>query len=172
MKTLVLISFFALSLSAKLLTSPIEAMQSHFGTETTVVKKNILLNKELFTKVQQAAKVKLDTKIYRVYIAKKADKAVGYGILISRKVRSKNAVTLYIIEDDQLQTIEIIAFNEPLEYIPSRTWQQQFQKVPVSKQLRLKKEIPTITGATLSARAVTDGSQVAFAIYKELFKGE
>ena len=38
--------------------------------------------------------------------------------------------------------------------------------------LRLSKEIPTITGATLSARSVTDGSRVAFAIYNEILKNE
>jgi len=34
------------------------------------------------------------------------------------------------------------------------------------------RDIPTITGATLSARSVTDASRIAFAIYHELLKGK
>ncbi|MCD6190216.1 MAG: FMN-binding protein, partial [Sulfurimonas sp.] len=66
--------------------------------------------------------------------------------------------------------IEIIAFNEPLEYLPSDKWNSQFENVSTDKMLRVSKEIPTITGATLSARSITDGSRVAFAFYNEVLR--
>ncbi len=159
------------SLSAEVLLSPIDAMKENYSKTSTISKKNILLSGEKFHKIQSDAKVKLQTKIYRIYIAKENAKILGYGILINKKVRSKNAVVMYLItKEGILKGIEIIAFNEPHEYIPSKTWTSQFQNIPTNKMLKLSRDIPTITGATLSARSVTDGSRIAFALYNELLK--
>jgi Na+-translocating ferredoxin:NAD+ oxidoreductase RnfG subunit len=170
MKKTFLFILLALSLSAKVLISPIDAMKANYSQDAKISKKNIMLSNIEFKKVQQQARAKLNTKIYRVYLAKKDNKIVGYGILINRKVRSKNAVVLYFISKRILQNIEIIAFNEPREYIPTKKWQSQFQNIPTNKMLKLSREIPTITGATLSARSVTDASRVAFAIYNEVIR--
>ena len=161
-----------LSLQAQILTSPIDAMKENYGADIEVSKKNYLLHSDEADKVQKLAQLKLDTKIYRIYTAKKGDKILGYGVLVSRKVRSNTAVVLYTIHDDTLQTIDIIAFNEPLEYVPTQTWQEQFNNVATDNYLQLNREIPTITGATLSARSITDGSRLAFALYNTLLKGK
>lgn len=163
---------FTSLLQAKVLISPIDAMRENYSQDAQVSKKNVLLNKNRFNSIQKNAKVKLDTKIYRIYTAKENNKILGYGILINKKVRSKNAVVLYFISKSTLQGIEIIAFNEPQEYIPTKQWNEQFKNIPTSKMLRLDREVPTITGATLSARSITDGSRLAFALYNELLKGK
>ena len=172
-KFLYLLLILALPLSAKILISPIDAMKHSYGSGSKVVKKNILLNKKQAKTVQETAKVKLKSKIFRTFKATQNAKTLGYGVLINRKVRSKNAVVLYIIsKDSTLLGIEIIAFNEPHEYIPSKKWISQFENISTDKQLRVGREIPTITGATLSARSITDGSRIAFAIYNELLKAK
>ncbi len=168
---LILSSLFALSLSAKVLISPVDAMKQSYGSEAVIVKKNILLSKIQASKIQKNSSTKLDSKIFRVFKATKESTLLGYGILINKKVRSKNAVVLYFISKDAiLKSIEIIAFNEPLEYIPSDKWNSQFEDVSTDRMLRVSREIPTITGATLSARSITDGSRVAFAFYNEVLK--
>lgn len=160
------------TLQAQVLISPIDAMKESFSPEATISKKNILLSGSEYKQVQQSAKIKLNTKIYRIFSAKVEDTILGYGVLVNKKVRSKNAVVLYIIEGDKLSSIEVIAFNEPLEYVPSKTWKEQFNNIPVSKNLQLNRDIPTITGATLSARSITEGSRVAFGLYNTLLKGK
>lgn len=173
MKIVITLSLlFLFTLQAQILISPIDAMREGFGSDTEVSKKNILLSNAKAKIVQKNAKLKLDTKIYRVFSAKKDNRLLGYGILINRKVRSKNAVVLYMIKDEILTNMEIIAFNEPLEYIPSKRWKEQFENRPTSKYLQLNREIPTITGATLSARSITDGSRLAFSLYNTLLKGK
>lgn len=159
-----------LNVHAQVLVSPIDAMHENFGTDTTIEKKNVLLNNKDFAKVQTRAKTKLNTKIYRIFIAKKKGDIIGYGILINKRVRSKNAVVLYLIQDAQLQGIEIIAFNEPKEYLPTKAWSHQFANRPTDTMLKLSREIPTVTGATLSAKAVTNGSRIAFALYNLILK--
>jgi len=168
------LTIFLLSsiLSAKVLLSPIEAMKENYSQNATITKQNILLSKEKFQQIQSSAKVKLNTKIYRIYTAKQDEKILGYGILINKRVRSKNAVVLYLISKGKLHGIEIIAFNEPHEYIPSKAWTKQFKEIATDTMLHLSRDIPTITGATLSARSVVDGSRIAFAIYNTLLKGK
>lgn len=159
-------------LQAQVLVSPIEAMQEHYSKDATITKKNILLSKTQFTQIQKSARVQLSTKIYRIYTAKKEKKTLGYGILINRKVRSKNAVVLYFIQNGILEDIEIIAFNEPKEYLPTKKWNAQFHNIPTDKMLKLSREIPSISGATLSARSVTQASRIAFALYNQLLRGK
>ena len=156
-----------------MLISPIDAMKAEYGEDVDVIKQNIMVKKEQGKIIQKNARVKLNSKIFRIFKAVKAEKIVGYGILINRKVRSKNAVVLYLISSDaQLLSIEIIAFNEPLEYLPSKQWKAEFENVSTENMLRLSREVPTITGATLSAQTITDGSRLAFAFYNEILKGK
>ena len=173
-KTINILLFLLLSteLFSKVLISPIDAMKANYGLNSTVTKKNILLSNIKFKNIQKNAKTKLNTKIYRIFTAKKDDVVLGYGILVSRKIRSKNGVVLYLIKNDKLQGIEIIAFNEAMEYITSSTWNKQFSNTPTDKMLKLNRDIPSITGATLSARSVVEGSRIAFAVYNELLKGK
>jgi len=159
------------SLFAKVLISPVNAMKENYAQYTSIQKKVLTLSPEQMHLVQQNAKVKLHAKKYTVYIAQKNKKILGYGILINKKVRSKNSVILYFIEHNELKDIEIIAFNEPQEYLPSKEWQKQFQNKKTTTNLQLSKNIPNITGATLSARAVVESSRIAFALYNNFLKG-
>ena len=161
------------SLNAKLLNSPIDVMKQSFGTKSQVTKKNIMLKNDQAKKIQKNARTKLKSKIFKVFRASKNGNTLGFGIIINKKVRSKNAAILYVISKDSvLKSIEIIAFNEPMEYIPSRTWIKQFENTSTDKRLKVGKEIPTITGATLSAQSIVDGSRVAFSFYEEILKGK
>ncbi len=169
---ILLFLLFSTELFSKVLISPIDAMKSNYGLNTTIIKKNILLSNVKFKNIQKNAKTKLNTKIYRIFTAKQDGVVLGYGILVNRKVRSKNGVVLYLIKNDKLQGIEIIAFNEAMEYITTSTWNKQFSNTPTDKMLKLNSDIPSITGATLSARSVVEGSRIAFAVYNELLKGK
>jgi len=156
--------------SANLLISPPAAMQHTFGAQCTVTKKNTLLTAEQAEAVSRTAQVKLETKIYRIYTATLDGKTVGYGILITRKVRQKDAAVLYMITPDgAISSIEIIAFNEPPEYMPQSAYLKQFEGKKESSGLRVGKEIPTISGATLSARNITDGARLALAVFQVVF---
>ncbi len=166
------LTLFVVSLaSAELLVSPAKSMQLAFSLDAHIEKKNILLSKEQVDTVEKETKNKLKTKLYQIYKATKDEHLLGYGILVSQMVRSKNCVVMYHISADKiLKSIEIIAFNEPKEYLPNQQWKKVFNTVSTLEPLYLSKQIPTITGATLSARAVTDASRTAFAIYNQVLK--
>lgn len=170
---LYLFIFLALPLSAEMLISPIDAMNQSYGAKSKISEDNILLTNIQAKKIQEESNVKLETNIFKMFKAQLSGKTVGYGVLINRKIRSKNGVVLYLISTDSvLKSIEVIAFNEPMEYIPSKKWISQFENVKTQTQLNLSKDIPTITGATLSAKSFVDGSKIAFALYNEVLKGK
>ena len=167
MKKLSLTLLFLSSLHAQLILSPFEALKMNFNENIVIQKKSILISKAQAKEVQQRAKVKLNTKIYKTFKVTQDDKLLGYGILVIQKVRTKTSAILSIITPDGiLKAIEIVAFNEPTEYIPSKTWVNTFTNLPLDDTLKLGKKIPNITGATFSARSATDASRIALAIYE------
>lgn len=167
MKKLSLTLLFLSSLHAQLILSPFDALKMNFNENIVIQKKSILMSKAQAKEVQQRAKVKLNTKIYKTFKVSQDDKLLGYGILVIQKVRTKTSAILSIITPDGiLRAIEIVAFNEPTEYIPSKTWVNSFKDMPLDNTLKLGKKIPNITGATFSARSATDASRIALAIYE------
>lgn len=170
---LLLLCLSALQLSAGILLSPQEVLKNSFGNDATIVEKNIVLKSAQKQAIQKAAKTKLNSSIIRTYKISKESQHLAYAILLSNKIRSKNGVYLYTINaQDVLESIEVVAFNEPLEYLPNDTWKQQFVQTPTTEHLNIPKNISTITGATLSARSITESANVAMQIYNIVLKAK
>ena len=94
-----------------------------------------------------------------------ASKVVGYGVLVLQRVRTKKAAILYLVSKEQkIKSIEIIYFKEPSEYKPNQAWKDVFIGKSKEDNLFSGKGIPTISGATMSARAIADASRIALTI--------
>lgn len=170
--SLFLLLFCAFSLNAKTIISPMDAMKQNYLQSDKITQEDLLITDANVLKIEQNAKTKLNTKSFKIFKAAKNGKNIGYGVLIDRKIRSKNGVALYMISaDSTLKAVEIIAFNEPLEYIPSKKWISQLNNTQSQNIEKVLKDVPPITGATLSAKNIIDGSSIAFAIYNEMLKG-
>lgn len=149
---------------AQVLGDPVALTQRTFLSKS-VEQKNIILTDPQMQQLSMASQQKIDSKLYRIYLAKNGEKTVGYGVLMNKKVRTKTAIALYLIGmDRKIKSIEIVAFNEPMEYLPTATWLNVFDQKSSANTLKLNQDIPTTTGATLSARAITDGARAALAL--------
>ena len=149
-------------LSFALIITPEDALKQSLHAKN-VTKKAMILTKDEHQKIQQLAKSKLKSKLFRLYTASSDDKVLGHGILLTQKVRSKTTAILYMIDTKgELLAIEVIAFNEPKEYMPSKRWLKQFNEEP--------QKISSITGATLSANAVKRAAKLAQAIWEVKFQ--
>ncbi len=136
-----------------------------FSKDVTVGQKIIVLTQKERQSLQKQAKTKIDPSKIRFYVVNKANKIEGYGVLLIQKIRTKKAAILYLIDKDvKLKNIEIITFNEPSEYKPYTTWKEAFVGKSIKDDLRAGHGIPTISGATMSARAVTNAARIALAI--------
>ncbi len=148
-----------------------KAVKTSFTSVSVVEAKQIVLTKVQYEKIKKRAKTAVRTKIYRYYAIKSGTKTIGYGVLITRKVRTKKATVLYAFDlGGKLKFSEIMAFGEPPEFIPNKQWMAQFKNQTSSAALTMGKDIPTISGSTLSARTISDGARIARAIYETVLK--
>ena len=126
-----------------------------FPSVDSVEKKMLVLSKEETKTISKQVRAKVDGTIYRGYIAKDKEIVVGYGVVVSQKVRTKKAVVLYVFDKNvTLQAMDILSFLEPHEYKPSSAWQRLF--VDSSGE-----SCTVITGATMSARMITQTAKIA-----------
>lgn len=170
MNKILILTVLLTSLHADLLINPYDAIKATYGDDVSVVKKNIMLKGYQAKTISKKTKVKLKTKIYRSFIVSKNDKTIAHAIIMVNKIRTKNAVVLYMIDiNDTLRSVEIIAFNEPPEFMPNDKWLAQFDEKTSQDTLRLQRDISTITGATLSARSLTQNARLALGIVEIVF---
>ncbi len=141
-------------------------VKESLGGEIELVQDKIILSKDELLSIKKIAKVPVKSKLYRYYKVNRGDEVVAYVILISQRVRTKKATVLYLIKDDKIKLIEILTFLEPREYIPNSTWISQFDDKNISSPFKVREDIQTITGATMSAKSITDGARVAIALYR------
>ncbi|MDM5271610.1 FMN-binding protein [Sulfurovum sp. zt1-1] len=175
MKKIFLISLFGILFSqsgmAKTNVTIESVIKSSITNVTSIEAKQLVLTKAQYDKIKQTAKAAVRTKIYRYYTIMHDDNIIGYGVLITRKVRTKKATVLYAFDNvGKLMFSEIMVFGEPPEYVPNKLWMKQFDNVESSASLTMGKDIPTISGATLSARAISDGARIARAIFNIVLK--
>jgi len=78
--------------------------------------------------------------------------------------------TLMVVVTPQatVERIEILSFLEPREYLPRETWLEQFGGRELDRDMALKRKIHGITGATLSARAVTEATRRVLATHQAI----
>jgi Na+-translocating ferredoxin:NAD+ oxidoreductase subunit G len=131
----------------------------------------IFLTKDEQSEASNLAGLPIESGLVARYDALKDQKPVGRAYLDTHIVRTKKESLLIVLSDDgKIRRIEIVAFQEPPEYLPSEKWYEQFEGKALDQELRLKKEIHPVTGATLTAQASTDASRRVLAIDQILQK--
>ena len=74
------------------------------------------------------------------------------------------------LPEGAVRTLRMLAFHEPLDYLPSGRWYEQFESKTAAEPLRLGGDVHGVVGATLSARATTRGVRRALAFYQVLIR--
>jgi hypothetical protein len=100
------------------------------------------------------------------FVARNGDRTLGYGYLDTHRVRTLPETLLVILTEDGLvRRVEVVAFREPLEYLPRDGWYRQFDGQGLSDDLALKRRIRPVTGATLTASATTAAVRRVLAVH-------
>ena len=163
---LLLISVLALFAQDKV--SIEEILKSNYDANISMEKKSLILTKADVSAIQKNAKTKLGSKIVRYYNVKDGEETVGHALLLQQRIRTKKAAILYMVDaNNTMIGIEIVAFHEPSEYKPNDEWKKVFEGKTKEDELTAGKDIATISGATLSARAIADASRLALAIVEQ-----
>ena len=109
----------------------------------------------------------LESRLVRIYRGYRGKELLGYAFIDVHTVRTMPEAFLVVLSPSgEVRTLRVLAFHEPLEYMPSARWYQQFEQKNLSAPLRLGGDVHGIVGATLSARATTAGVRRALALYQ------
>jgi Na+-translocating ferredoxin:NAD+ oxidoreductase RnfG subunit len=99
------------------------------------------------------------------FTASQNGKEVGRAYVDTHIVRTKKETLLIILDaEGKLKRVEVIAFLEPPEYLPTERWYEQFEEKSLDENLRMKRNILPVAGATLTARATIDAVRRVLAI--------
>ena len=121
----------------------------------TIAADRVFLTDDQVERIAALAGEDVGTKIFARYIARRRGMVVGRAYVDTHIVRTKRASLLVSIEPDgRVRRIDVTAFLEPPEYIPSEPWRQQYYDQPLSDDIAVQRRIRPIAGATLTTGSV------------------
>jgi len=152
---------------AKVFYSKTEALALAFPEADRVDDKSLLLGDEQAHRVEELAKSRLESRLVRIYTGYRGSEVLGYAFIDVHTVRTlPEAFLVVLTPSGAVRNLRLLAFHEPLEYMPSARWYQQFEAKTLAQPLRLGGDVHGIVGATLSSRAATEGVRRALALYQ------
>ena len=152
---------------AKVFYSRSEALALAFPDADRIDDESILLGDEQAGRIEQLAKSRLESRLVRIHRGYRGGQLLGYAFIDVHTVRTlPEAFLVVLTPEGAVRSLRLLAFHEPLEYMPSARWYQQFEQKTIADPLRLGGDVHAIVGATLSSRAATEGVRRALALYQ------
>jgi len=157
---------------AEIFYSKSEAMELAFGKGKTVDPLSLFPDEQQLAKIQELAKVKLESGMFTFYVGKEQDKILGYAAIESVTVRTKPETLMIVLTPaGELRNVYTLAFHEPPEYMPPDRWFEQLYKRPLA-EMDFSKGVDGISGATLSTRAGLSSVRKVMAMYQVMIKDQ
>lgn len=120
--------------------------------------------------VRRAAGTPLSGLWQVAYEARKDGRLVGVGFFDTHRVRTLPETALVAVSaEGRILRVEVVAFREPQEYMAKEAWVKQLEGRTLDAELNLKKGIRPLSGATLTAQALTDASRRGLALHRLLY---
>jgi Na+-translocating ferredoxin:NAD+ oxidoreductase RnfG subunit len=149
------------------------ALKLAFPDADQIEKKTVFLSEEQTKKIESIAKSQLDSRLYIFYIGKKGDATLGYAVIDTHQLRTKTETVMIVINPNgTLREVEILAFFEPPEHMPTERWIHQFGGKTLDDSLWVGRGIPNITGATITSNALVKAIRRIMAVYQVAVKGD
>jgi len=154
--------------AGKVFLSPEEALALAFP-ECTLERGLEVLSEAERERAEELAGARLSSRTVRPYRALHEGKTMGTAYFDAHRVRSKNEVLMLVVgPDGRVTRLEVLAFAEPLEYLPKAAFYAQFVGKSLDAELELDHGIRRVAGATLSARAATEAARRVLAVHRVL----
>jgi hypothetical protein len=163
---------FSQPAEAKVFHTQQDALALAFPGADEVRAETRILTEEQANRIRKIARADLDTQIVKLYSGWKGDELLGHAYIDVHTVRTLPEAFMVVLRPDgAVRSLRVLAFYEPLDYMPTSRWYQQFDGASIAaQQLRVGRDIHGIMGATLSARAVTESIRRVQAFYEVLIR--
>jgi hypothetical protein len=163
----------AVTSSAKVFFTQKEAIAQAFPDALRIDDETFVLSDEQARRVEELARAPMETRLVRIWRGLRDEQVQGYALIDVHTVRTHPEAFLVLLSPEgSVRSVRILAFHEPLDYLPSERWYRQFDGKAQGDALRVGGDLHGIVGATLSAQATAQGVRRALALYRVLIAKE
>ena len=157
--------------SAKVFASQKQALREAFPDATRIDRETKLIRKADLEKIKAITKEEDPPKVVVLHTAWRDDALIGYAHIDVHNVRTKpEAFMIVLTPTGVVRSVRVLAFHEPLDYLPTDGWYEQFAGKTGQDRLRVGGDVHGVVGATLSARAAADGVRRMLAFWEVFLK--
>jgi electron transport complex protein RnfG len=148
------------------------ALVQAFGVGARIETRTVYLTPEQVARVERDAGAKLASPRVVAYRGVAGDSLAGTAYLDTHPVRSQmETIMIVVAPSGRVSAVEVLAFNEPMDYLPPVRWLERFDGKVLSKDLKPGLAVPSLSGATLTARAVSAAVRRTLALHAVVFPG-
>jgi hypothetical protein len=144
-----------------------QALERAFPPPQRVERRTLYLDAAQARRTAELAGVPVETRVAVYYVGLRDDQVTGYLHFDSHLVRTlPETIGVLLDPGGGIVRIEILSFDEPEDYLPGPRWLQQFPGRGLDPDLALGRGIRAMTGATLTARAITQAARRVLALHR------
>ncbi len=156
---------------AKVFASQKQALAEAFPEASRVERETVVIRKQDALRIAALTGENLKARVVVLHTAYKQDELLGYAHIDVHTVRTQpEAFMVVLTPDGRVRSVRILAFHEPLDYLPTDRWYEQFVGTSRKDALRVGRDVHGVVGATLSARAAADGVRRMLAYWEVLLR--
>lgn len=164
---------FAGGAGAKVFVSQNQALREAFPDATRIERESHLVLSRDLERVRTLTGERDPKKVVVLHTAWKGDEILGYAHIDVHNVRTKpEAFMVVLTPEGVVRSVRVLAFHEPLDYLPTDRWYAQFEGKQGDDRLRVGGDVHGVVGATLSTRAAADGVRRMLAYWEVLVRPE
>ena len=152
---------------ARLLVTREQGLARVYGDSARVETRTIYLRQDALDSLAAHARAPMDQARITYYEVHNGETLAGLAFVDKHVVRTATESVLICLQPDgSVRAVEILAWNEPEDYLPSRRWLETASGAQDPKTIRPGHDVPRIAGATLSAQAITAAIRRALVLGK------
>lgn len=161
--------------SAKVFASQKQALADAFPDATRIKRDTRVLRKADSSRIEAITHETDGPRVVVLHAAYRqgaeGEELIGYAHIDVHNVRTQpEAFMVVLTPEGDVRSVRILAFHEPLDYLPTDRWYEQFVGKSRTDALRVGRDVNGVVGATLSARAAAEGVRRMLAYWEVLLK--
>ena len=131
-----------------------------FPEADRVEPREVALTDETARRIEELAHARVRDRRVTFFTARRGAAVAGYLVVHTHVVRTKpETLSIAFEPDGRIRKITVLSFLEPAEYRPSDPWLEVFRGKGSDAPLVVGRDVPPISGASLTARGVADGAR-------------
>lgn len=129
----------------------------------------VFLTEAQLAEARELAGEEVESALVHPYVARCDGRPGGVAYFDTHRVRTLPETLMVVVSPEgEVARIEVLAFQEPPDYLPRDAWYGQFDGRKLDAELSLQRGIRPVTGATLTARATTSAVRRVLAVDRVL----